>query len=68
VRFIAPVTITASLRRSGRLLARGTRRTLRTGTVRMRLTRRARSIRPGRAVLTVVAVDADGRRYSAAAA
>jgi len=65
LRFTAPVTVTASLRRNGRLLARGTRRKLRTGTLRMRLTRAGRRARPGRAVLTVVAVDARGRRYTA---
>jgi secreted trypsin-like serine protease len=63
LRFTAPVRVTATLKRGKRLLARGSRRNVRRGTIRMRLTRR--SVRPGRAVLRVVAVDAQGRRITA---
>jgi hypothetical protein len=65
VRFNTPVTVTASLRRGGRLLARGTRRAVRHGTVRLRLTQRARNVRHGRAVLSIVVIDERGRRSTA---
>jgi secreted trypsin-like serine protease len=64
MRFNAPVTLTATLRQRGKVVARGVRRNQRAGTLRMRL-RRGAGVRRGRAVLSVVAVDARGRRYAA---
>ena len=64
LRFNVPVSIQATLKQRGRTIARGSRRALRSGTLRLRLVRGAR-IRRGRAVLSVVVTDAQARRYTA---
>ena len=63
LRFNIPVKVTATLKQRGRVVARGSRRAVKDGALRLRLLK-GRRVRAGKAVLRVVATNASGRSFS----
>jgi secreted trypsin-like serine protease len=63
LRFNIPVSVTATLKQRGRVVARGSRRAARSGSLRLRLLK-GRRVRAGKAVLRVVATNASGRSFA----
>ena len=64
LRFNIPVDVTATLKQRGRLVARGSRRAVQNGALRLRFVK-GRRAKAGKAVLRIVVTNASGKRFAA---